>query len=86
MRIAVDGRSGTHSEFIVGARGTNDCRSALTQVAYGVYRYDEQSDAGCVLTTRIILRREGAGLRFSERYTTRSGGKGSVEGVLTQAG
>jgi hypothetical protein len=83
--IAASGRSGTHSEFIVGARGTNDCRGVLTRSSYGVYEYSERADSGCIARTRIVLTPDGDNaLRFAETYFTKSGARGRVIGRLVR--
>lgn len=83
--IDATGRRGTHSEFIVGARGTNDCRGVITRVSYGIYEYTERADSGCIPRTRIVLTPDGDNaLRFSETYATKSGARGRVIGRLVR--
>lgn len=83
--IEASGRSGTHSEFIVGASHSNDCRGVITSVSYGAYAYTERADSGCIAHTSIQLTPDGSdALRFSETYVTKSGKRGRVVGRLTR--
>jgi hypothetical protein len=81
--IDASGRTGTHSEFIVGDRSTSDCRGVLRFVSFGRYAYSERSDAGCIATTSIQLTRRGRdALAFTETYSTDDGERGRVTGTL----
>ncbi len=81
--ISASGESGSHSEVITGPRGTDNCQGTLSSTSYGVYKYREQADPGCITTTQIRLRlRSEDTLDFGEKYTTRGGQHGRLVGSL----
>ena len=80
-KIAGDGLSGSHREYIEGERSTTSCSGRLEEVEAGRYAYTEEGSESCIARTSITLTPVAGGVRFNERYQT-SIGEGRVEGEL----